>query len=205
VTVGAAVQAAAFGPAPRDSLVATEAVRNLARYRVMHSVEVVDGRSLTATCVQGSFRAGVRGRLVTGALVLLGNGERLYDAGRGVRRLLRFGRSRAAGRVDRRRFILAACPHYLGGHFASELIRGRPVEAVDERSDGTKVAGLIARSRHATLTLDVTRLTFEPLALSLREGRFRGSSDLVPGGTEAAMRRIRHAFNPESRRERSRA
>lgn len=205
MTVGTAVQAAAFGHAPEDSLVATEAVRSLVRYRVMRSIERVGGRSLTATCVQGSFRTGDRGRLVTGALVLLGNGDRLYDAGRGVRRVLSLGRSRAAGRVDRRRFILAACPHYLSDHFANDLIRGRPVEAVDERGDGATVADLIAHSRHATLALEVTRLTYEPLSLSLREGRFRGSSDLVPGGTAAAIRRVHRAFQLGTRRGRSHA
>lgn len=204
MTVGTAVQAAAFGHAPEDSLVATEAVRSLVRYRVMRSIERVGGRSLTATCVQGSFRTGDRGRLVTGALVLLGNGERLYDAGLGVRRVLRSGRTRTARRVERRRFILAACPRYLGYHFANDLIRGRPVEAIDGRGDGANVAGLIARSRHARLVLDVTRLTYEPLSLSFREGRFRGSSDLVPGGSAAAIRRVRHAFDLGTRRGRSR-
>jgi hypothetical protein len=198
--LGIGVQAVAFGRAPKDSLVATKALRELVRYRVMRGVESLDGRRLTTTCIQGRFRLPRSRRLAPGALVLLGNGERLYDVGSGVRRLVRFGRSRPAGLENRVRFVLAACPNYVGDHIAGDLTRGRPVEAVDERSDGASAAAIIAGSRHATLILDVTRVTYKPLSLSFSEGRFRGSSDLVPGGGAWALRRVQDAFDLVPRR-----
>jgi hypothetical protein len=191
--VGIGVQAAAFGPAPQDSLVAADALRSLVRYHVMRGVESLDGRRTATTCIQGWFRISGR-RLAPGALVLLGDGERLYDVGSGVRRLLRARQSRSAGLEDRVRFVLAACPRYVGDHFAADLTRGRAVEAVDARSDGASAAAIIAGPRHAKLTLAVTRLTYEPLSLSFNDGRLRGSSDLVPGGGAAAIRMVRRAF-----------
>jgi hypothetical protein len=193
--LGIAVQAAAFGRASTDSLVATKAVRRLVRYDVMRGTETLGGRSIGTACVQGTFRLpGGRGP-AHGALVLLGNGERLYDFGLGVWRLSRSGQRRAAGREDRLRFLLAGCPTYLGNHVGDDLVRGRPLEAFDERSDGAPAAAIVVGSRHALLTLDVTRFTQKPLALTVREGRIRGSSDLVPGGGAATIRLVRRAFD----------
>jgi hypothetical protein len=201
VAIGIAVQAAAFGRASADSLVATEAVRGLVQYNVMRGTETLGGRPIRATCVQGSFlRPGGRGP-AHGALVLLGNGERLYDVGWGVRRLFRGGRSRPAGRKDRLRFVLAGCPNYLGNHVGNDLVRGRPLEAFDERSDGAPAAAIVVGSRHEILTLDVARFTQKPLALTVREGRIGGASDLAPGGGPATIRLVRRAFDlPRPRR-----
>ena len=203
---GITIQAAAFGRAPGDSLVAAAALRELVRYRVMRGVESLDGRSIATTCVQGWFTMPKKGgRVAPGAIVLLGNGERLFDLGFGVRRLVRVAHSRSANLEDRVRFVLAGCPRYLGDHLATDLVRGRPVEAVDERSDGQRAAAITAGSRHAKLTLDVTRRTDKPLAVSFSEGRLRGSSDLVPGGGTQAIRRVRHAFDLSVHPERARA
>ena len=195
---GVALQAAAFGRAPQDSLLAAQALRELVRYRVMRGTESLAGRSLETTCIQGWFKIPGHERLLRGALVLFSNGERLYDIGHGVRRLRRnggVGHSRPAGRQDRIRFILAACPHYLGDQFARNLVRGRAVEAVDRRTDGTDAAAIVVGSRRSQLTLDVTSVTHKPIALSLEYGRFSGSSDLVPGGGGAEIWRVRHAFD----------
>jgi hypothetical protein len=205
VTAGITMQAAAFGRAPEDSLVATGALRELVRYRVMRGVESIDGRSIATTCIQGWFGMPKKQRVAPGAIVLLGNGERLFDLGFGVRHLVRVADSRSANLEDRVRFVLAGCPRYLGDHLATDLVRGRPVEAVDERSDGRSAAVITAGSRHARLTLDVTRTTNKPLAVSFSEGRFRGSSDLVPGGGAPAIRRVRHAFDLSVHLERARA
>ena len=190
---GITIQAAAFGRAPEDSLVATGVLRELVRYHAMRGTETLGARPLSATCIQGWFRL-PRRRLAHGALVLLGNGERLFDVGSGVRRLVGVSHSRRADYRDRVRFVLAGCPRYLGDRFATDLSRGRPVEAVGRRSDGENAAAIVARSRHAELTLAVTHVTYKPIALSFSEGRFRGTTDLVPGGGAAAIRRVRHAF-----------
>ena len=195
MALGIGVQAAAFGRASADSLVAAGAVRGLVRYGVMRGTETLGGRAMRTTCVQGSFRVPGSGEPAHGALVLLGNRERLYDIGRGVRRLFRSGRSRSAGRADRLRFVLAGCPTYLGDHVGDDLVRGRALEAFDERSDGAPAAAIVVGSRHAILTLAVTRFTQEPLALTVREGRLRGTSDLAPGGSAATIRLVRRAFD----------
>src|SRR5207247_9292123 len=89
VTAGITMQAAAFGRAPEDSLVATGALRELVRYRVMRGVESIDGRSIATTCIQGWFGMPKKQRVAPGAIVLLGSGERLFDLGFGVRHLVR--------------------------------------------------------------------------------------------------------------------
>jgi hypothetical protein len=197
--VGVALQAAAFGRASEDSLVATQAVRELVRYHVMRGTESVGGRSIGTTCIQGWFRVPGHRRLLRGALVLLRNGERLYDVGHGVRRLRRngrIGRSLPADPADRAWFVLAACPHYLGDHLATELVRGGAVETVDRRADGVEAAAIVVGSRRRHhLTLDVTPVTYKPIALSFEAGRLSGWSDLVPGGGVAEIRRVRHAFD----------
>jgi hypothetical protein len=205
VALGVALQAAAFGRTPNDSLLATAALRELVRYRVMRGTESFLGRPIATTCIQGWFRLPGHRRLALGALVLLGNGERLYDVGFGVRRLVRVAHSRSADRADRVRFVLAACPRYLDDHFATDLVHGRPVETGPARSDGASAAAIIAGSRHTKLTFDVTRVTYKPLSLSFSDGRLRGSTDLVPGGGATAIRRVRHAFDLTVRRESARA
>ena len=196
--VGVALQAAAFGRAPEDTLLATQALRDLVRYHVMRGTESLAGRSIGTACIQGWFKTPGHARLLPGALVLFGNGERLYDVGHGVRRLPReggVGHSRPADLEDRARFVLAACPRYLGDHFATGLVRGHPVEAVDRRIDDAEAAAITVGSRRSELTLDVAPVTHKPIALSFKGGRFSGWNDLVPGGGGAEIRRVRHAFD----------
>ena len=198
VTVGLALQAAVFGHASKDSLLATQAVRELVRYHVMRGTESLGGRSIGTTCIQGWFSVPGRRRLARGALVLLGNGERLYDLGHGVRRLRRSGdirRSVPADPDDRARFVLAACPDYIGEDFAADLVRGRAVETLAREADGVEAAAIVAGTRRRRLTLDVAPVTHAPIALSLEAGRLTGWSDLVPGGGAAAIRRVRRAFD----------
>jgi hypothetical protein len=194
--VGVGVQAAAFGHAPKDELVATQALRRLVRYRVMRGTEVLAGRSLGSSCVQGWFRMGRHRKLVPGAIVLLSNGVRLYDVGHGVR-LLPPGatRSRPAGLEDRIRFVLAACPRYLTNRLGTDLVRGKTVEMTSGRSDGAAAAAIVVGSPHARLTLDVTPITYMPIAIAFTYGRFSGWTDLVPGGGGAEVWRVRNAFN----------
>jgi len=197
--VGVALQAAAFGRAPADTLLAAQAVRELVRYHVMRGTESLAGHSIGTTCIQGWFKIPGHARLLPGALVLFGNGERLYDVGRlGVRRLPRngpVGHSRPADLEDRARFVLAACPRYLGDHVATDLVRGHTVEAVDRRVDDAEAAAISVGSRGGQMTLDVAPVTHKPIALSLKDGRFSGWNDLVPGGGGAEIWRVRHAFD----------
>ena len=195
VAVAVAIQAAAFGRAPEDSLLATGALRELVRYHVMRGTESLDGRSVSSTCIQGWFRAPRHRRLVRGALVLLSNGERLYVLGSGVRRLAPAGRSRPADLADRVRFVLAACPHYLDDRFATNLLKGRPTEAIDERADGEQALAITFGSGQVRLTYAVARRTDKPLALSYTDGRIHGTSALAPGGGAPAISRVRRAFD----------
>jgi hypothetical protein len=193
--VAVAIQAAAFGKAPEDSRLAASALRELVRFHVMRGSEVVDGRSTSATCVQGWFVAPRHRRLVRGALVLLGNGERLYSLGSGVRRLLPDGRSFPAPLADRIRFVLAGCPHYLDDRFATDLLLGRPTEAADRPADGKPALAITFGNGGARLTYDVQRTNDRPLALSFTYAGLRGWSDLDPGGGADAMQRVKRAFD----------
>lgn len=193
--LGVAVQAAGFGRAPKDSLVATQALRELVRFRVMRANVTLAGRSVGSSCVQGWFKLGPHRRPARGAIVLFSNGERLYDFGHGVRRLARVGRSGPANLEDRVRFVLAACPRYLTDRLATDLVRGKTIEMSDRRTDGTQAAAIIVGSPLTRLALDVTPLTYKPVAMSFTYGRFTGSSDLVPGGGGAEIWRVRHAFH----------
>ena len=195
VAVAVAIQAAAFGKAPEDSRLAADALRELVRFHVMRGTESIDGRSVSTTCIQGWFSAPRHRRLVRGALVLLGNGERLYSLGSGIRRLLPTGGSRPAPVEDRVRFVLAACPHYLDDRFATDLLLGRPTEAVDRPADGEQALAITFGTGRAQLTYDVQRTDDRPLALSFAYAGFRGSSDLAPGGGAPATMRVRDAFH----------
>src|SRR5438552_4475297 len=154
VVVAVAVQAAAFGKASEDSRLAAGALRELVRFHVMRGTETLARRSVASTCIQGWFKAPRHRRLVRGSLVLLGNGERLYSLGSGVRRLLPSGRSLPAPLVDRIRFVLAACPHYLDDRFATDLLLGRPTEAADRTADGEQALAI-------TFGHGPTRLTYD--------------------------------------------
>jgi hypothetical protein len=197
-TAGVLIQAAAFGHAPKDALVATGALRELVRYRVMRGTESIGKRTIPATCVQGWFRAPGRGRLLPGALVLLGNGERLYDLGTGIRLAPKTGPTRPAGVAGRAQFMLAGCPRFIGNRFARDLLHGNAVRALSLTADGTTASAIVASRGGARLTLDVTPTGDEPLELSWSDGRLRGSSDLVPGGGAPAIRRVRRAFDLSS-------
>jgi hypothetical protein len=193
--VGVAVQAAAFGRAPERSLIVTQSLRELVRYHVMRGTESVAGRPLGSACVQGWFKLGSRRGLTRGAIVLLSDGERLYDMGHGVRRLPRSGPSRPADLEDRVRFLLAACPRVVTDRLATDLIRGNKIELSNRRADGTEAAAIVVGSHRARLTLDVSALTYKPVAISVAYRRFSGSSDLVPGGGGVEIRRVRRAFH----------
>jgi hypothetical protein len=196
---GVVVQAAAFGRASKDTLVATDALRELVRYHVMRGDEALGGKTISTTCIQGWFRAPRRARLLPGALVLLGDGERLYDLGTGIRVFPKSGPTRPADPAERARFLLAGCPHFVGNRFATDLIRGRPVEVLSGTADGEHAATIAVGGHEARLTLDVTAVTYKPLALAYSDGRFRGASDLVPGGGAPAVRRVRRAFDLTTR------
>jgi hypothetical protein len=195
VVAAVAIQAAAFGKAPEDARLAASALRELVRFHVMRGTELIDGRSVSATCVQGWFTSPRHPRLVRGALVLLGNGERLYSLSSGIRRLLPDGDSRPAPLADRIRFVLAGCPHYLDDRFATDLILGRRADAVDLPADGTEALAITFGTTRARLTYDVQPANDRPLALSFTYAGLHGSSDLVPGGGALAVEQVRRAFD----------
>src|SRR5207302_10746211 len=82
--LGVGIQAPAFQRPPGDALVATDALRELLRYRVMRATEVVRSHELHSICGQGWYHRAHHRRLVPGALVWLSNGVKLYDVANGV-------------------------------------------------------------------------------------------------------------------------
>ncbi len=189
--VGVGVQAAAFRQPSEDALVTAQALQGLIRYRIIRGTEQIGGRSVSTACVEGRFHMPRQRLLVRGALVLLGNGERLYDFGDGVRRV---GRRGPAPRVDRIRFLLAGCPRMLDRRIGSRLVRGLPVEADPARGARATAVAIAFADQHSAIALYVDRRTFRPLELTLRRQEGRAWSDLEPGGGRPTMLRVRRAF-----------
>jgi hypothetical protein len=191
VVLGVGIQAAAFRRPPRDALVASDAVSELLSYRVMRATEVIGRERLGATCVQGWFRTPHHSRTTPGALVLLSNGVKLYDLGKGVRR---FGHAGLASKRDRARFLLAGCPRYFGDHVGSLLVGNRWVEIDPSSADDAPALELSFGVPTRPIELFLAPRTYRPIALRLAGVRVRGWSDLSPGGGAALVKRVGRAF-----------
>lgn len=190
--LGLGIQAAAFHLPSRDTLVTTAALRELLRYRVMRSSELVGGRAVRSVCVDGWFRPPSDRRPVRGALVLLGNGEKLYDIGHGIHRI---GHAGPVSRLDRARFLLAGCPLVVGENVAARLIHGRVVDPDPARGDGLAALSLgFGHSRRKFLLLVEPR-TYVPIALRLAWPDLRGLGDLTPGGGAEAVLLLQQGFD----------
>ena len=176
------LEAAAFKRPPRDALVATDAIRGLLRYHVMRARESVDGERVRSTCIQGWFRPAPHRVPEPGALVLLSDGVKLYDFGRGVRRL---GRPGPASRRDLARFWLAACPRYVAGHIARQLLNSRWVDT-DPTRIGTAQALELSFGRPRTpFELYLKQPSLHPIEMRLTGDPSSGRSNLTPGGGAA--------------------
>lgn len=200
VALSLGLQAAAFDRPAASSLLAADALRELTRFRVMRGIESTGPRTVRSVCVQGWFRTARRPRLVRGALVLLGDGTRLYDLGHGIRV---YGGA-PASRTQRLRFLLAGCPRIVDSRLGSQLLHGRPARAVAVHADGT-AAYTIGVGETARLLLVVARRTLRPVELTLTAPVGHGSADLEPGGGRQAITQVRRAFGLERSRGRRRA
>jgi len=193
--LGLGLQAAAFPRPPAESLLTADMLRKLLRYREMRATENIGGRRVSAVCVQGRF-TGATGRPELGARVLLGNGERLYDFGHGVREVGRRGRS---DRADQVRFLLAGCPNVLADLISTRL-RESSIEADAASADGRAAVAIRFGHRRSPIDLYVDAHVYKPIELTLSGKDGRGSSDLAPGGTFAAIVRVRRAFENHAAR-----
>jgi len=192
---GVGIQAAAFRRPARETLVAAEALHELLQYRVMRGTEQIGRQRLATTCVQGWYHTPRHRHLVPGAIVLVSNGERLYDFGNGVRRLGRQGR---AGLTDRARFLLAACPRSIAERISVHLLGGQGVDTDPSHDDGASALAIAFGGRRRPIDLYVNRGTYRPVELKL-SGTVRGWSDLEPGGGRRAVIRVRRAFHLRTR------
>ena len=199
---GVGVQAAAFRRPPRETLVATAALHELVLYHVMRGKESVGRERLGTICVQGWYRPARHRQLVPGAIVLFSNGERLYDLGNGVRRIGRRGR---VGTLDWTRFVLAACPRYIGRDISARLLGGTHMDSDPSYADGARTVAITFGERKRPIELYVDRRTYLPVELKLSGEGLRGWSDLQPGGGRSALIRVRRAFNLGTRPERRHA
>ncbi len=190
--LGVGIQAAAFERPPRDAIVASDALRELLRYRVMRANVVVDQRPLRSICLDGWYHRAHHRRLVPGALVLLANGVRLYDVGNGVREIGRRGR---VGPLDLARFLLAGCPRFLGARVGARLLGSRWIDTDSTRADGSLTLRLSFGQHSQPINLYVLRRTYEPIAMRLSGAPVTGWSDLTPGGDRRAIARVRRAFH----------
>jgi hypothetical protein len=190
------VQAAAFRRPPPDDLVAARALRTLLGYHVMRATEDIAKHTSPSVCLQGWFPAPRHRHLVRGALVLIGDGERLYDLGAGIRRL---GERRRVDALDRLRFVLAGCPRFIGEGIGDALVRSRRIDVDPARADGLAVDSIVFGKRRAPLELLVTRTRYSPVELVSAGGSIRGRSHLEAGGTPVLVRHIRKAFHLSTR------
>ena len=193
--LGLGVQALAFErPAP-GQLFATEALRELVRFRAMRASERVANGRVRSLCVEGWFRARHHRRLRHGALVLLSDGTRLYDLGHGIRSW----DGLPAARLNRRRFLLAGCPHAFGARLASALVHGEGVSVTAVDDNGTRAYEL--RVRKSRLGLVVAAGTLRPVEV------FVGTehSILTTARAAAALEVVRRAFELGAPRRQHRA
>jgi hypothetical protein len=190
--LGLAVQALAFGRPPADRIIAADALRELLRYRTVTATESVRGRSLAATCVDGWFQLPGSGRPRRGALVLFGDGERLYDVGHGLRRA---GPGARATGIDRVRFELAGCPLFVGRDLTARLLHDLPLTTKPVSAGVAIVVG----PRHRPLRLLLARDSYRLRGLQLG-GDLRGASVLRLGAPADAVARLRTAFKVAGRR-----
>jgi hypothetical protein len=187
--LGLGMQAAVFPRPPAESLLTADMLRKLLGYREMRATENIGGRRVSAVCVQGRF-TGAAGRPEFGALVLLGNGERLYDFGHGVREV---GRRGSSDRADQVRFLLAGCPNVLADRISTRL-REASIETDAASVDGGAAVAIRFGHRHSPIVLYVDAHVYKPVELTLSGRDGRGWSDLAPGGTFATIVRVRRAF-----------
>ena len=186
-----ALQAAAFPRPSRNDLVAVRALTTLLRYRVMRAAETVSGSTHHSVCLQGWFHEPNRRALERGALVLIGGSERLYDFGKGVRRV---GEPGFASTRDRARFQLAGCPRFIAAKIGDRLVHGRQVDVDAGRADGFHVEAIGFGEQTTPGDLLVRSDDYLPVELQVADGPLHGTSDLEPGGGRAAVIRIRRAF-----------
>jgi hypothetical protein len=185
---GFAVQAVAL-PQPRDDdLLAARTLHRILLFRVVRSTQHVPGtRPLRAICLDGWFRSPRRRRVVRGAVVLLGDGRRLYNLGHGVR--IGPGGARASELLDAR-FVLAGCPRFVARRLGDLLSRALPVDA-QRGASVTRLTYAFGRNR---VTLAVESKSLTPAALFLRRPSLRGWSQLRPGGDPALFRAMNRNF-----------
>lgn len=195
IGLGLAVQALAFERPSPGTLFATQALRELLRFRAMNALEQLPTGRVRSVCVEGWFHPPRHDLLHRGALVLLSDGTRLYDLGHGIRSWDGI----PAGPLNRRRFLLAGCPRVFNEQLAAALVHGAPVTTRAVRDDGAPAFEVrIARSR---IGLIVTADTLRPDEILLGPGR----SDLRTAKAAQALTVVERAFGLRSHRRHARA
>jgi hypothetical protein len=193
--LGLGVQALAFDrPAP-GQLLATEALRELVQFRAMDASERLPNGRVRSLCVEGWFHARHHRRVHHGALVLLSDGTRLYDLGHGIRSW----DGLPAARLNRRRFLLAGCPHAFDARLASALVHGAGVSVTAVHDNGTPAYEL--RVRKSPLGLVVAARTLRPIEVFVGTDH----SILRTARAAAALRVVRRAFKLATPRRQHRA
>jgi hypothetical protein len=190
------IQAAVLTRPSRDDLLAARVLHTLLGYHVMRATEAIGKHRSPAICLQGWFHAPRHHRPVRGELVLIGNGERLYDFGYGIRRVGAVGPVLG---LDRIRFILAGCPRFIGAQVGSGLVRNVRLDVDPRRADGLATDS-IAFGRRTPVDLFVNPRSYKPVELAVARGSVHESSDLAPGASPAVVRLVRREFHLRTRR-----
>ena len=120
-----------------------------------------------------------------------GEGEHLYDLGKGIRRT---GQAGPVGALDAARFELAACPFFLGRRLTTSLIYELPLDADPVRTIGVQNVLISTDPNLGPIQLLVGARSFRPIAVTI-SGRIRGSVRLEPGGSQATVVHVLRSFH----------
>jgi hypothetical protein len=199
--VGAAafgLQAAAFPRPERGDLLAVQAVQWLLRYRLVRSVEQVDGRPpIHGICLQAWYgpAPGVPRRTLA-ALLELGSGSRLLTVSHRVE-ILGLAKGDLAPRA---RLFLAGCSRLLAARLGARLKRGIDVYLGLKRFGRTLAAGFGVSAKLPRIDFFVRRDDLKPLAVHVVGRSINGWSRLTPGGSPQSIRALEHKFETARRR-----
>jgi hypothetical protein len=173
-----------------DELRAAAVAGRLSLYPVMRASQVTRGHRLGSVCWDGSFRPAPHAQTRRGALVLLSNGERLYDVGHGIRN---WSTHKLVRWPLQQRFILAGCPRQLSDRIAARLMHGPDIEVSSGSAYGAAAYVVRFGTPRRAIELVTARNTLVARELHLGNHGALGTSDLAGGGT-AVVRRVARAF-----------
>jgi len=175
---GFGLQALALYRPTELQLLASAALHKSLEYRIVRSAQVINGRRSDVVCREGWFHVGQR--LRRGALLALGNGDRLLLVRHRIRPLDERTADGGTG-LARVRFILAGCPSLIAASLGTRLLLDLPINAGSALIDGERALGFRFGKDDYEIELFVARDDLLPLEVRVATPRYHGRSDIQLG------------------------